>query len=372
MSQIHPRCLIMCRPYLHNHIFTLILYRNFATKAEVYAQCYSILGVDESSDQNTVRNAYISLVKKLHPDSGHTEANQDKFQQVDRAFKILQGKFAKQRRGILEDLQTETKEFDIRHTAPQHRQFLSFEGIGTGTLAQRERQYQQYKVIKAQGRVLEFRVQKAQATEGAIVKKGEFYKKHAIKTKYGFDRVVEDLIQEAMSRGDFQNLKGTGKPLDNTQSQNPYVDFTTHKINKILLDNGFVPEWITLQKEIREELDELKRSLKYERSLIGKEPLSPDEAQQWETSVRKHEKMVKNINKKIDKFNLIVPVLDKQMIQIQLEKISDKILKENESAPFKSENSERNNVNRNYENTSAATDHQSGFVSLFTSIFSKS
>lgn len=333
-------------------------------------QCYTILGVDESSDQNTVRNAYISLVKKLHPDSGHAEADQDRFQQVDKAFKILQGKFAKQRRGIFEDLQTETKEFDIRHTAPQHRQYLSYEGIGTGTLAQRERQYQQYKVMKAQERVLEFRVQKAQATEGALVKKGEFYKKHTIKTKYGFDRVVEDLIQEAMSRGDFQNLKGIGKPLDNLQSQNPYVDFTTHKLNKILLDNGFVPEWITLQKEIRDEISELKRSLEYERSCLGKLPLSHEDTQCWESAVQNHEKLVKIINKKIDKFNLIVPVLDKQMIQIQLRKISDKVLNEGQSCDGHTQKSDRKHSMNHYGGQSAV-ESQTGLISLFSSIFSK-
>ncbi|KAI9577230.1 hypothetical protein GQX74_005764 [Glossina fuscipes] len=71
---------------------------------------------------------------------------------------------------------------------------------------------------------------------------------HLYKTKYGFDRVVEDYIQEAMPKGDFNNLSGAGKPLSNAQTQNPYLDFTTHKLNKILLDNGFTPEWITLYK----------------------------------------------------------------------------------------------------------------------------
>jgi len=47
---------------------------------------------------------------------------------------------------------------------------------------------------------------------------------------------VEDLIQESMSRGDFNNIKPTGKPL---HERNPhYMDFTTYKINEILIDNG--------------------------------------------------------------------------------------------------------------------------------------
>lgn len=45
------------------------------------------------------------------------------------------------------------------------------------------------------------------------MKPGTSSKNHAIKTKYGFDRVVEDLIQEAMSKGDFNNLEGLGLPM---------------------------------------------------------------------------------------------------------------------------------------------------------------
>lgn len=46
------------------------------------------------------------------------------------------------------------------------------------------------------------------------------------------DRLVEDLIQESMSRGEFDNLAGAGKPLKH-QTSNPYVDFVTHKMNQV-------------------------------------------------------------------------------------------------------------------------------------------
>jgi len=82
---------------------------------------------------------------------------------------------------------------------------------------------------------------------------GTYYKDHKIKTKYGFHPVVEDLILEAMSKGDFDNLPCAGKPLTTAQQQSPYLDFTTAKLNKILIDNGFTPEWMEqLQSEIRE------------------------------------------------------------------------------------------------------------------------
>lgn len=141
------------------------------------------------------------------------------------------------------------------------------------------------------------------------MKPGSFFKNHAIKTKYGFDRVVEDLIQEAMSKGQFDNLEGKGKPLSHAQSQNPYVDFTQHKINKILLDNGFTPEWITLKKEIRIDIKDLEEVLTEYRSYIGEVPLNDADTDEWSTVLKRLEYRETEINKKIDKYNLITPIL---------------------------------------------------------------
>lgn len=64
------------------------------------------------SDQETVRAAYIEIVKMVHPDSGHPEASAEKFAEVDSAFRILQAKYAKDRRGIKET--PEVIEHDIK------------------------------------------------------------------------------------------------------------------------------------------------------------------------------------------------------------------------------------------------------------------
>ena len=165
------------------------------------------------------------------------------------------------------------------------------------------------------------------ATDTELIKPGSFFKAHAIKTKYGFDRVVEDLILESMNKGEFDNLEGKGKPLSHAQSQNPYVDFTQHKINKILLDNGFTPEWITLKKEIRTDIKDLEQILTDYRSHIGDTPLNEADAHEWSKVVKRFEYRETDINKKIDKYNLITPILDQQMCQIQMEKIADKVLK---------------------------------------------
>ena len=64
------------------------------------------------------------------------------------------------------------------------------------------------------------------------------------------ERLVDDLISESMSKGEFDNLPGQGKPLEYS-NHNPLVDVTTHNLNKILIQNGYAPEWVMLKKEIR-------------------------------------------------------------------------------------------------------------------------
>ena len=56
----------------------------------------------------------------------------------------------------------------------------------------------------------------------------------AQKTKNQMERLVEDLIQEGMANGAFDNLAGAGKPLpERPPDFNPYMDFTTHKMNQV-------------------------------------------------------------------------------------------------------------------------------------------
>lgn len=129
-----------------------------------------------------------------------------------------------------------------------------------------------------------------------------------------------------MSKGEFNNLSGKGKPLPEHNHRNPYVDFVTHKLNQVLIDNGFTPEWIMLQKEIREEIQKLRSILYRERENFGPFPLTVDKHIEWSEIVFKYAKVVNKINRKINKYNLIVPVLDKQMLLVNLSKEAQHVL----------------------------------------------
>ena len=55
-------------------------------------------------------------------------------------------------------------------------------------------------------------------------------------TRNQIDRLVEDLISESIAAGEFDNLKGAGKPLPERLEFNPHADPTTTKMNEILVE----------------------------------------------------------------------------------------------------------------------------------------
>ena len=83
-------------------------------------------------------------------------------------------------------------------------------------------------------------------------------RENKLKKDYGIDMqhtlhlikchdLVGEMIAQAMARGEFENLEGTGKPLN--LEENPF-EGDLHMVHKILKDNGFAPYWIELGKEI--------------------------------------------------------------------------------------------------------------------------
>ncbi|KAH6933286.1 hypothetical protein HPB50_013999 [Hyalomma asiaticum] len=203
------------------------------------------------------------------------------------------------------------KDFGIKHTVPQHRQYLSYDGVGHGTPTQRWQQYQQHRLQQAVERVHDHRMGKGEAPKERTVVDATLARQY--KTTQAIERLVEDLIQESMARGEFNNLPGSGKPLK-FAPENPYVDSTTRKLNEVLITNGYVPEWVMLEREIAEEKRKLRSALSERRSQLGTAPLAGDEQRLWQEAVRSMNSAAAQINRKIDKFNMVVPLLSKQQV----------------------------------------------------------
>jgi len=49
---------------------------------------YAVLGIPSNADRNTIRNAYLRLVRRYHPDRGHGSSS-EKFRQVTEAYETL-------------------------------------------------------------------------------------------------------------------------------------------------------------------------------------------------------------------------------------------------------------------------------------------
>ena len=109
-----------------------------------------------------------------------------------------------------------------------HRQYLSFD-VGVGTISQRQRAHTQQRVNQAMDNVFEKQFQ--QALENPDVKDitpysgGSESKVPGGKTTKSLERIANEIIYDSMKRGEFDNLKGHGRPLVQ-EPTNPVLDGT--------------------------------------------------------------------------------------------------------------------------------------------------
>lgn len=90
-----------------------------------------------------------------------------------------------------------------------------------------------------------------------------------------FDRIVESIIQEAMARGEFDNLPGKGKPIDLTEYFNTPEEV---RVAQTMLKNaGVLPvelellQEITVLKEMLPALVNEEQKAKYRKMLAEKQ-----------------------------------------------------------------------------------------------------
>ena len=86
-----------------------------------------------------------------------------------------------------------------------------------------------------------------------------------------------------------------------------------------------------LEKEIRLEISNLKQRLQESRKQLGRTPLSTSDKLIWNKLIDTLKDDVKQINKKINDYNLIVPLLNKQMVHANLAHLSERCLTEQPS-----------------------------------------
>ena len=121
---------------------------------------------------------------------------------------------------------------------------------------------------------------------------------------FAFQRIVEKRIKEAQKRGDFDDLPGSGEPLE--FEDDSHIPEDLRLAYKILKNADCLPPDLLLKKEIRQMEDMLENI--------------PDE--------RERCRMIKSINYKIMKLNMTrnrPPLLEET--QIYYDKLVDKMAK---------------------------------------------
>ncbi|XP_062429381.1 dnaJ homolog subfamily C member 28 [Rhea pennata] len=276
---------------------------------------YRILELQEGCSLDDIRNSYRNLAKKYHPDSGSITADSEAFMKVEEAYRVVLSDVANKKKSS-----EDGEEDQFKSKALQHRHYLSFEGVGFGMPSQRERQYMQFRVDRAAEQVLEYRKQRleGQCAVTDLMKAKDVRQSKKVKITQAIERLVEDLIQESMAKGDFDNLSGKGKPLQKF-SDCPHIDPMTHNLNRILIDNGYQPEWILMQKEIRETIEQLRKGIVASRNKLGG-PMTPYRQKQWNRVCEQFIEDIRKLNKRIDNFNLVVPILSRQMVHFNADK----------------------------------------------------
>ncbi|HEX7587862.1 MAG TPA: DUF1992 domain-containing protein [Anaerolineae bacterium] len=146
---------------------------------------------------------------------------------------------------------------------------------------------------------------------------------------------IEKQIREAIERGDFDHLPGTGKPLD--LGENPYTPADWRLAFKVLQDAGMAPDWIELDKEIRRELQALdawsRRQVQVQRAQSGRMSTVPTDklilARESLADARdrigvEYRQRILELNRLIDLFNLKAPRSDLHREHVRVEEALQK------------------------------------------------
>jgi DnaJ family protein C protein 28 len=119
-----------------------------------------------------------------------------------------------------------------------------------------------------------------------------------------YERLVDKLIRESMERGEFDDLSGSGEPIDLTE--NPFVPEEMRTVNRLLRNAGFAPAWIEERKDIDATFIEAKTRLTRAKEIYSREGQLAD-SPQWIRAVREFCEIVDELNIRIRHYNLKAP-----------------------------------------------------------------
>lgn len=116
---------------------------------------------------------------------------------------------------------------------------------------------------------------------------------------------LDKIIEEAMRKGQFDDLPGKGKPLN--LDPNPHEDPEKRLAHKVLHDAGYKLPWIDERNEIEAEIKNMQTTLARTYDNYRATPTAPCAFSAWDAAIANFRARVVEINKRIDLYNLNVP-----------------------------------------------------------------
>ena len=118
-----------------------------------------------------------------------------------------------------------------------------------------------------------------------------------------WEPLIDRLIRESMERGEFDNLPGSGQPIDLTE--NPYEAPELRTVHRLLKNAGFAPAWIEERKDIDSQFHQAFAVVQRARALYGSSDSSAQA--QWERAKKEFRERVDELNERIRHYNLKAP-----------------------------------------------------------------
>jgi hypothetical protein len=131
-------------------------------------------------------------------------------------------------------------------------------------------------------------------------------------------------VEQAMREGQFDNLRGKGKPLQ--FKQNPFVPEEQQLAYDILENNDLAPGWIVDRSALLRAIDKFRSELqqavsayqtRFQAALDG--PAQAKLAAAWQTERAQWAEKVKDLNRRIQSLNLAQPIVHLEVFKLLLD-----------------------------------------------------
>ncbi len=132
---------------------------------------------------------------------------------------------------------------------------------------------------------------------------------------FTFESTVDKQIREAMERGDFDNLKGTGKPQNLMRDPNVPEDWEL--AFNLLKNAGYAPDWIETLNHVRKEQEKILEPLN--RYLEAPPATEEQRARKRHEIVEQFRQKANALNREIDTFNLKAPTPQVHIRRIRID-----------------------------------------------------